>query len=111
MLKVGPESAGSMPGPACFGRGGDRATITDAMAVCGFLGHVPLAYSSVRMDRDRAGEVVGRLASQLGRGVEQTAEAIVEVAISSMFAEITKLVARCGVDLRDLTLLPFGGAG
>jgi N-methylhydantoinase A len=111
MLKVGPESAGSTPGPACYGRGGDRATITDAMAVCGFLGHVPLAYSSVRMDRGRAEEVVGRLATQLGRSLEQTAEAIVAVSISSMFAEVNKLIARYGVDLRDFTLLPFGGAG
>lgn len=111
MLKVGPESAGSTPGPACYGRGGDRATITDAMAVCGLLGHVPLAYASVAMDRAKAAEVVGRLAAQLGRGLEETGEAIVDVAISSMFAEVNKLVARYGVDLRDFTLLPFGGAG
>jgi N-methylhydantoinase A len=111
MLKVGPESAGSTPGPACYGRGGDRATITDAMAVCGFLGHVPLAYSSVSMDRAKATEVVGGLAASLGRSLEQTAEAIVDVAISNMFAEVNKLIARYGVDLRDFTLLPFGGAG
>jgi N-methylhydantoinase A len=111
MLKVGPESAGSTPGPACYGRGGDRATITDAMAVCGFLGHTPLAYRSVSMDRDKAEAVVGRLASQLGRGLEETAEAVVEVAVSSMFAEVNKLIARYGVDLRDFTLMPFGGAG
>jgi N-methylhydantoinase A len=111
MLKVGPESAGSNPGPACYGRGGDRATITDAMAVLGFLGHAPLAYSSVRMDRAKAEEVVGRLARQLGRGLEETAAAIVEVSVSSMFAEVNKLIARYGVDLRDFTLMPFGGAG
>ncbi|WP_270935559.1 hydantoinase/oxoprolinase family protein [Falsiroseomonas oryzae] len=111
MLKVGPESAGSDPGPACYGRGGDRATITDAMAVCGFLGHTPLAYRSVGMDRGRAEAVVDRLARQLGRGVEETAEAVVDVAVSSMFAEVNKLIARYGVDLRDFTLMPFGGAG
>ncbi|MCC7428060.1 MAG: hydantoinase/oxoprolinase family protein [Alphaproteobacteria bacterium] len=111
MLKVGPESAGSVPGPACYGRGGDRATITDAMAVLGFLGHVPLAYSSVTMDRARAVAVVQRLADQLGRGLEETAEAVIDVSISSMFAEVNKLIARYGVDLREFTLLPFGGAG
>ncbi len=111
MLKVGPESAGSTPGPACYGRGGDRATITDAMAVLGFLGHTPLAYSSVAMDRGKAQAVVGRLAQQLGLGLEETAEAIVEVCVSSMFAEVNKLIARYGVDLRDFTLMPFGGAG
>ena len=111
MLKVGPESAGSSPGPACYGRGGDRATITDAMAVLGFLGHTPLAYRSVSMDRGRAEAVVGDLARKLGRGIEETAEAVVEVCVSSMFAEVNKLIARFGVDLRDFTLMPFGGAG
>ncbi len=111
VLKVGPESAGSTPGPACYGRGGDRPTITDAMAVCGYLGHTPLAYSAVGLDRARADAVVGRLAEQLGLGLEQTAEAIIDVAISSMFAEVNKLVARHGVDPRDFALMPFGGAG
>lgn len=111
MLKVGPESAGSVPGPACYGRGGDRATITDAMAVCGFLGHAPLAYRSVTMDRSRAEAVVGELARKLGRGLHDTAEAIIMVSISSMFAEVNKLVARHGVDIGDFTLVPFGGAG
>jgi N-methylhydantoinase A len=111
MLKVGPESAGSSPGPACYGRGGDRATITDAMAVLGFLGHTPLAYRSVSMDRGKAEAVIGALARQLGRGMEETAEAVVEVCVSSMFAEVNKLIARYGVDLRDFALMPFGGAG
>jgi N-methylhydantoinase A len=111
VLKVGPESAGSTPGPACYGRGGERATITDAMAVCGFLGHAPLAYSSVAMDRARAAAVVDRLAGQLGRGRRETAEAIIKVAISGMFAQVNKQIARYGVDPADFTLLPFGGAG
>jgi N-methylhydantoinase A len=111
VLKVGPESAGSSPGPACYGRGGDRATITDAMAVCGFLGHAPLAYSSVAMDRRRAEKVVDRLARQLGLGVREAAEAIIKVAISGMFVEVNKQIARYGVDPADFTLLPFGGAG
>lgn len=111
VLKVGPESAGSSPGPACYGRGGTRATITDAMAVCGFLGHSTLAYGSVAMDRARAAAVVEDLAHRMGLGTQQTAEAIVQVAISNMFVEVNKLVARYGVDPRDFTLLPFGGAG
>lgn len=111
VLKVGPESAGSAPGPACYARGGTRATITDAMAVCGFLGHSTLAYGSVAMDRDRAASAVQDLAGQLNRGVRQTAEAIIQVAISNMFVEVNKLVARYGVDPREFTLLPFGGAG
>ena len=111
MLTVGPESAGSVPGPACYGRGGDQATITDAMVVCGFLGHAALAYSSVQMDRARSEAVIGVLATRLGRSLQATAEAIIQVSISSMFAEVNKLVARYGVDPGEFTLLPFGGAG
>ena len=111
VLKVGPESAGSSPGPACYGNGGERATLTDAMVVCGFLGHAPLAYRSVGIDRDKAAAAVGILAKQVALSLRETAEAIVKVAISNMFVEVNKLVARYGVDPRDFTLLPFGGAG
>ncbi|MDA8048969.1 MAG: hydantoinase/oxoprolinase family protein [Rhodospirillales bacterium] len=111
VLKVGPESAGSTPGPACYGRGGTRATITDAMAVSGYLGHTPLAYASVAIDRSRAAAAVAALARGSGLGLHATAEAIVKIAISNMYAEINKLIARYGADLRDFTLMPFGGAG
>jgi N-methylhydantoinase A len=111
VLKVGPESAGSTPGPACYGRGGDRATITDAMAVCGFLGHMPLAYSSVTMDRARAEAAVAALAGPTGMTLQATAEAIIKVAISNMFVEVNKLLGRYGVDPGDFCLMPFGGAG
>ena len=111
VLKVGPESAGSMPGPACYGRGGEHATITDAMAVCGFLGHSPLAYSAIAIDLARAEAAVGREAAKLGMDSRRTAEAILQVAVSEMFVEANKLIARFGVDPRDFTLMPFGGAG
>lgn len=111
VLRVGPESAGSTPGPACYGRGGTRATITDAMAVCGFLGHAALAYDALRMDRALAEAAVGEVAARLGRGLRATAEAIIEVAVSEMFVEVNKLIARFGVDPRDFALMPFGGAG
>jgi N-methylhydantoinase A len=111
VLKVGPESAGSTPGPACYGSGGTRPTITDAMAVCGFLGHMPLAYSSVTMDRARAEAAIAPLSAALQMNLRQTAEAIIKVAISSMFVEVNKLLGRYGVDPADFTLMPFGGAG
>ena len=81
VLKVGPESAGSDPGPACYGQGGDRPTITDAFATCGFLGHHALAYDSVSLDIGKARDAVGSLADTLHRGVEETAEAIIQVAV------------------------------
>lgn len=111
VLRVGPESAGSTPGPACYGRGGERATVTDAMAVCGWLGHTEMAYGQLRIDTERARRVVGDLAVKLGRPVEQTAQAILDIAVSEMFVEVEKLASRAGVDLRDFTLMPFGGGG
>ncbi|MBL4916777.1 hydantoinase/oxoprolinase family protein [Szabonella alba] len=111
VLRVGPESAGSTPGPACYGRGGNRATVTDAMVVCGWLGHSDMAYGQLQMDCDRARAAVDVLAAQLGRSAEETAQAILDIAISEMFVEVEKLASRSGVDLRDFTLMPFGGGG
>lgn len=110
-LRVGPESAGSMPGPACYGRGGEKATITDAMAVCGWLGHSQMAYGQLQIDISLARTAVGRVARQLGRSVETTAQAIVDVAVSEMFVEVEKMASRAGVDLQEFTLMPFGGGG
>lgn len=111
VLRVGPESAGSSPGPACYGRGGRAPTVTDAMAVCGWLGHSGMAYGQLQMDVDRAREVVGELARQLGRQIEETAQAILDIAVSEMFVEVEKLSSRAGVDMRDFVLMPFGGGG
>jgi len=111
VLKVGPESAGSDPGPACYGRGGARPTLTDAFAVCGFLGHHALAYGSVAMDVERARAAMSGLAERLGRDIVATAEAVIAVAVANMYAEINKLAARYGIDIRDFALLTFGGAG
>jgi N-methylhydantoinase A len=110
-LTVGPGSAGSTPGPACYGRGGMRATITDAMCVLGWIGHGELGYGSVRVRRDLAEQAVDEIAAALGRSREAAAEAIIQVAISGMYREVSKLAARQGVDARDFCLLPFGGAG
>jgi len=111
VLRVGPESAGSTPGPACYGRGGERATVTDAMVVCGWLGHSEMAYGQLRIDTGLAHRAVGELAVLLGRSVEQTAQAILDIAVSEMFVEVEKLASRAGIDLRDFTLMPFGGGG
>ncbi|TPJ36129.1 hydantoinase/oxoprolinase family protein [Mesorhizobium sp. B2-8-3] len=111
VLRVGPESAGSTPGPACYGRGGERATVTDAMVVCGWLGHSDMAYGQLRIDTQLAHRAVGDLAARLGRPVEQTAQTILDIAVSEMFVEVEKLASRAGVDLREFTLMPFGGGG
>ena len=111
VLKVGPESAGSAPGPACYGRGGTRATLTDAMVVSGLLGHAPIAYSAITLDRGRAERAIAPLARSMLRSVPETADAIIEVAVSNMFLELNKLIARFGIDPANFTLLPFGGGG
>jgi N-methylhydantoinase A len=111
VLRVGPESAGSVPGPACYGRGGEQATVTDAMVVCGWLGHSEMAYGQLSIDAALARAAVSRLAVKLGRTLEETAQAVLDVAVSEMFVEVEKLSSRAGVDLKDFTLMPFGGGG
>ena len=111
VLKVGPESAGSRPGPACYGRGGTRATITDAFAACGLVGLSTLGYAAVTIDQGRARAAVGVLAEALGRTIEETAEAIIRIAVSGMFQEVSGLVSRFGIDPREFACLAFGGAG
>lgn len=111
VLTVGPESAGSTPGPACYGRGGTRPTITDAFAACGVIGHGNIGYDAVAVDVEKARTAVGTIAARLGRGLEQAAEAIIQVAVSGMYREVGKLASRQGIDPRDFTLLAFGGAG
>jgi N-methylhydantoinase A len=111
ILAVGPESAGSTPGPACYGRGGVRPTMTDAFAACGVIGHGNIGYDAVAVDVDKARAAVGTIATRLGRGLEQAAEAIIQVAVSGMYREVGKLASRQGIDPRDFTLLAFGGAG
>ena len=111
VLKVGPESAGSRPGPACYGRGGTRPTITDAFAACGLVGIAELGYAAVTVDRQKARDAMAPLAEALGRSVEETAEAIIRIAVSGMYSDVSGLVSRFGIDPREFTCLAFGGAG
>ncbi|WP_185984641.1 hydantoinase/oxoprolinase family protein [Aureimonas mangrovi] len=111
VLKVGPESAGSRPGPACYGRGGDRPTITDAMAATGLLGHAPLGYSAVDVDVEASRRAIAKLSDRLGESVEETAEAILNVAISGMYTEVSALISKYGIDISEFSILAFGGAG
>ena len=111
VLKVGPESAGSTPGPACYGRGGTKPTITDALVLLGFLGNAALGYSAVDIQIARSREAINPLADSLSMATEEAAESIIRIAVSGMYLEISKLVSRQGIDSRDLSLIAFGGAG
>jgi N-methylhydantoinase A len=111
MLTVGPDSAGSTPGPAAYGRGGVQATITDAFVTLGLLDLSALGYGMVTVDREKAVAVIQPLADKLGSTLEATAEGIVGIAVSGMFREVTKLCSRRGIDVQEFSLLAFGGGG
>ena len=110
-LKVGPESAGSMPGPAAYGWGGDRPTVTDANLV---LGRLPaeLLGGAMTLDGDAARTVIDRdVAGQFGWTTERAAEAISQIARMNMVQLVRELTVGQGYDPRDFTLLAFGGNG
>ena len=111
ILKVGPESAGSTPGPACYGKGGEKPTITDALVVLGYLGKSELGYNAVQIDSSLAHQAISNLAGHLSLTPEEVAEAIVKIAVSGMYLEISKLLSRQGLDPREMSLIAFGGAG
>lgn len=110
-LRSGPASAGSAPGPACYGAGGTQATTTDANLVLGRLGESLLA-GEMRLDREAAAAAIERsVAAPLGLSVLDAAAAIVAVADANMAAAIRLVSIQRGHDPRDFALVAFGGAG
>lgn len=110
-LRVGPESAGARPGPACYGRGGTEPTVTDAHLVLGhLLPDFPLG-GLPRLDLGAAREAVARVAKPLGLSLEEAALGILEVADAAMERAIRVVSVERGHDPRDFALLAFGGAG
>ncbi|MFI5011641.1 MAG: hydantoinase/oxoprolinase family protein [Hyphomicrobiales bacterium] len=111
ILKVGPQSVGSEPGPVCYGRGGTQATITDAYVTLGILDPKNFLGGELRLDPELSHKAIDALSARLGLGRVQTAEAILRVATSNMFSELVPLMARKGVDVSEFALLCYGGAG
>jgi len=111
VLRVGPDSAGSVPGPACYGRGGEAATITDAFAVKGVLGAGELGYGAVRIDKAAAERALGAVGARLGRDAAAAAEAVVALAVANMYREVSRLFSQVGEEPSGYALLAFGGAG
>src|SRR5215218_9033751 len=110
-LRVGPHSAGADPGPACYGRGGEKSTVTDANLLLGYLdADSPLA-GGVRLDRQAAERAVAELGDSLGLSAIDTAAGIARVASAEMARAVRVMTVERGVDPRDLALLAFGGAG
>jgi N-methylhydantoinase A len=111
LLKVGPASAGADPGPACYGRGSDAATVTDANVVLCTLNQQSLLGGRMPIRHDLALAAVERLAEQLGLDVMQTAQGIISVVTANMARAIRVISVQRGYDPRDYTLVAFGGAG
>ena len=111
LLKVGPKSAGAVPGPACYGKGGTEPTVTDAYVVCGYLNPDNFIGGAMKLDRRLAKEAVGRAAACLGVSLQEAAEAILAIATANMITALLPMMTKRGVDPRDFALIPFGGAG
>jgi N-methylhydantoinase A len=110
-LRVGPASAGSEPGPACYGRGGVEPTVTDADVVLGLLRPEAFLDGRMPLDRDAAVAAVGRLAARLDLTVEETAAGILRVNNMRAATVIRQQTVERGHDPRDFVLYAFGGAG
>ncbi len=110
-LRVGPRSAGAHPGPACYGRGGDAPTLTDADLVLGRLDPDVRLGGSVTLDRGAAHAAVERLARSLAIDPGACADGIVRVAEAHMIAALRVVSVERGRDPRRFSLVPFGGAG
>jgi N-methylhydantoinase A len=109
-LRVGPRSAGASPGPASYGLGGTDATLTDAFLLAGYLDSDRFA-GGRRLDVNAAMAVLSSLADPLGLSLRQTSDAIIRVALATMYTELSAVFERRGVDPREFALIAFGGAG
>ena len=110
-LRVGPRSAGAQPGPACYGRGGDRPTVTDANLLLGYLDAGSELAGGVRLDPDAAEAAVAELARTLELTTIECAQGIARVASAEMARALRVVSVERGADPRGYALLPFGGAG
>lgn len=111
LLKVGPTSAGAKPGPACYGRGGQQATVTDANVVLGRLSAQGLLGGTMPLDIEAAQRVIEPIARRIGIGLHQTALGILDIVTANMVRAIRAISVERGYDPRTFSLLAFGGAG
>jgi N-methylhydantoinase A len=111
ILKVGPRSAGAEPGPACYGKGGEEATVTDANLAIGRLAPSLKLAGSVALDEALSRKAVSRIARALALTLEAAADGIVKIAVARMVSAIKEISVARGYDPRDFALMAFGGAG
>ena len=111
VLKVGPQSAGARPGPACYGQGGGAPTLTDAYLVCGYINPDYFLAGRMVLRRDLAEQAMAPIAESMGVDVVSAAESCITVGTSNMLTRVLPFLARLGVSPRELTLVLYGGAG
>ena len=111
LLKVGPQSAGAEPGPACYGKGGKSATVTDANVFLGRLNNRALLEGRMPIKESLARKAIDTLAKQINLSKEETAIGIIKVACSTMVKAIRSISVERGYDPREFVLFVYGGAG
>jgi N-methylhydantoinase A len=111
LLLVGPESAGASPGPACYGQGGEQATVTDANVVLGRIQAQRFLGGGMALDEQAAANTVGKIADRLGIELQRAAEGIIAVVNDHMVQALRVMSVELGEDPKDYTLVAFGGAG
>ncbi len=109
-LRVGPQSAGAVPGPVAYGKGGTQPTVTDANVVLGYLPE-DLLGGSFRLDREGARRAVQTIADALGIGLMEAARGIIDIVNENMFGALRMISVQQGYDPRHFALMGFGGAG
>ncbi len=109
-LRVGPQSAGAVPGPVAYGKGGTQPTVTDANVVLGYLPEALLG-GSFKLDREGAKAAVQTIADALGIGLFEAARGIIDIVNENMFGALRMISVQQGYDPRDFALMGFGGAG
>jgi N-methylhydantoinase A len=110
-MRVGPESAGAVPGPVCYGRGGTVPTVTDADVVLGYIGPDNFAGGRMRLDKAKAEAAIQEIADRLGMSLLDCASGIAKIVEFQMADIIRKMTVGKGFDPRDFVLFAFGGAG
>jgi len=110
-LKVGPRSAGAVPGPACYGQGGEEPTVSDANILLGYLNPERVYGGSIHLDPSRAKAVIAPLAQRFGWSLIEAAHGVVEVANANMLRALRLVSVQRGYDLREFSLIAYGGAG
>ena len=109
-LRVGPESAGAVPGPVAYGKGGEVPTVTDANVVLGYLPE-DLLGGSFQLDREGAKKAVQTVADALGVGLMEAARGIIDIVNENMFGALRMISVQQGYDPREFAVMGFGGAG